>query len=109
LSIDLWSHQVYSRTKRFYGKNVWGDGVYNFNQIAERKNILKESWYGGTVGMLIGKKLSLGLFMDLPVYYDKSDSTEIGGEGDKFFSGRSDPQPQIRTPVGFWAMIIMRW
>jgi len=59
--------------------------------------------------MLIGKKLSLGLFIDLPVYYDKYISTEVSGEEGDFFSGKSDAQPQIRTPVSFWAMIIMRW
>lgn len=58
---------------------------------------------------IFGRKLSLGLFMDLPVYYDKKFSTEIKGEEGDYFRGLSDAQPAIRTPVGFWAMIIWRW
>lgn len=109
VSIDLWSHQVYSRTKRYYGLNQKEESMYNFHQTAERTNVLKESWFGGTFGLFFGRKLSLGLFMDLPVYYDQKISTEIKGEVGDYFSGLSDAQPAIRTPVRFWAMIIWRW
>ena len=109
ISVDLWSHQVYSKTKRYYGQNQKQEGAYNFHRVAERKNVLKESWFGGTFGVFFGKKLSLGLFMDLPVYYDQKISTEIKGEEGDYFHGLSDAQPSIRTPVGFWAMIIWRW
>jgi len=108
-SLDLWSHQVYRRTMRYYGNNQREESVYSFHRTAERKNILKESWFGGTLGLFFGKKLSLGLFMDLPVYYDKKFSTEIKGEEGDYFRGLSDAQPAIRTPVGFWAMIIWCW
>lgn len=109
VSMDLWSHQVYRKTNRYYGRNSKEDGVYNFHRSAERINVLKESWFGGTFGLFFGRKLSLGLFMDLPVYYDKKFSTEIKGEEGDYFRGLSDAQPAIRTPVGFWAMIIWRW
>ena len=36
LSMDIWSHQVYATTKRYYGKNVKKDKVCNFLQTAER-------------------------------------------------------------------------
>ncbi len=107
--MDLWSHQVYRKTNRYYGRNSKEDGVYNFHRSAERTNVLKESWFGGTFGLFFGRKLSLGLFMDLPVYYDKKFSTEIKGEEGDYFRGLSDAQPAIRTPIGFWAMIIWRW
>lgn len=109
MSMDLWSHQVYRKTNRYYGKNSKEDGVYDFHRSAERTNVLKESWFGGTFGLFFGRKLSLGLFMDLPVYYDKKFSTEIKGESGDYFRGLSDAQPAIRTPVSFWAMIIWRW
>lgn len=109
LSMDLWSHQVYRKTIRYFGSNVSEENVYSFHKTAERKNILKESWFGGTFGFLFGRRLSLGLFMDLPVYYDKWFSTEISGEEGDYFKGLTDDQPAIRTPVGFWAMIIWRW
>jgi len=109
LSVDLWSHQVYRRTKRYYGNNISQEGVYSFHKSAERKNVLKESWFGGTFGLFIGRRLSLGLFLDLPVYYDKWFSTEINGQEGDYFKGLTDSQPMIRTPVGFWTMIIWRW
>lgn len=109
LSIDIWSHQVHRKTKRYYGKNVKNQSIYEFHKTAERKNILKESWFGGTFGLLFGHRLSIGMFIDLPVYYDKSISTEIRGDEGDFFRGKSDAQPAIRTPVGFWTMVIMRW
>ncbi|MFQ5722118.1 MAG: hypothetical protein ACE5GI_06475, partial [Candidatus Aminicenantales bacterium] len=100
---------VYAKTNRYYGKNVSEGDVYNFQQTAERKNILKESWFGGTFGLFIGHSPSLGLFLDLPVYYDKLVSTTIKGQDGRFFSGLSDAQPAIRQPVGFWALIVMSW
>ncbi|MFQ6108741.1 MAG: hypothetical protein ACE5L7_04225 [Candidatus Aminicenantales bacterium] len=109
LSVDLWSHQVYRRTRRYYGSNISQEGIYSFHKSAERKSVLKESWFGGTFGLLFGRRLLLGLFLDLPVYYDKLFSTEISGEQGDYFKGLTDAQPMIRTPVGFWAMIIWRW
>ncbi len=71
--------------------------------------LLKESWFGGTFGLLFGHRISLGVFVDLPVYYDKSLSTEIKGEGGEFFRQLTDAQPAIPQLVGFWTMVIMRW
>ncbi len=59
--------------------------------------------------MMAGSKLMLGVFLDLPVYYNKFESTEISGEEGDFFSGRSDAQPAVRQPVSLRAMISVRW
>lgn len=109
LSLDFWSHQVFRTTKRYYGHNEYGNDAFSFHKAAERKNYLRESWFGGTFGIMAGRKLSLGLFLDLPVYYDKFETTEISGEEGDFFSGRSDAQPAVRQPVRLWAMIIVKW
>jgi len=108
LSLDVWSHQVFAWTKRYYGDNVKSEGAYDFVKEAERKNTLRESWFGGTFGLMAGKRISLGLFLDLPVYYDKSVSTEIAGGGE-IFKGRSDAQPAVRKPVSMWALLVWRW
>jgi len=108
MSLDVWSHQVFAWTKRYYGDNVKNAGSYDFVKEAERKNTLRESWFGGTFGLMAGKRISLGLFLDLPVYYDKNISTEIAGTGE-MFKGRSDTQPAIRKPVSLWALLVWRW
>jgi hypothetical protein len=108
LSLDVWSHLVFSRTKRYYGHTVSNNDTLSFEQSAERKNKLREVWFGGTAGLMIGRRVSYGLFVDLPIYYDPFLSTDISGvEG--VFSGKSNPQPAIRKPVSFWAMVIVRW
>ena len=108
MSLDVWSHQVFAWTKRYYGDNVKNAESYDFAKEAERKNALRESWFGGTFGLMAGKRISLGLFLDLPVYYDKNISTEIAGMGE-MFKGRSDAQPAIRKPVSLWALLVWRW
>ncbi len=108
LSLDVWSHQVWSRTKRFYGDNIRENETYRFTKEAERINTLRESWFGGTFGVMIGKRLSVGLFLDLPVYYDKFVSTDVQVMGESF-RAKADAQPAIRKPVSLWALIIMRW
>lgn len=107
-SIDIWSHQVFSWTTRVYGTNVAQAGVYQFVQSAERENYLRESWFGGTFGLMVGKRLSVGLFLDLPVDYDKYVGTELEKEGARF-KGQTNAQPAIRKPVSLWALVIMRW
>ncbi|MBM3284259.1 MAG: hypothetical protein FJY81_00120 [Candidatus Aminicenantes bacterium] len=108
LSLDVWSHQVFAWTNRYYGNNVSGDGTYNFSKEAERNNYLRESWFGGTFGLMAGKRLSVGVFLDLPVYYDKYTTTAISGVAGSF-EGKANAQPAIRKPVCLWALIIMRW
>jgi hypothetical protein len=108
LSLDVWSHQVWSRTKRFYGDNVEENGAFRFTKEAERTNTLRESWFGGTFGLMAGKRLSVGLFLDLPVYYDKFIGTDVQIAGESFWA-KANPQPAIRKPVSLWALIIMRW
>ncbi len=108
LSLDVWSHLVFSRTKRFYGDNVREGDAYRFLKEAERKNTLRETWFGGTFGLMMGKRISYGTFVDLPVYYDKFVGTEIQQATD-FFKGKANAQPAIRRPVSLWALVIMRW
>ena len=43
LSVDIWSHQVYRKTTRYYGTNIRDENVYTFHKTAERKNVLKET------------------------------------------------------------------
>jgi hypothetical protein len=107
-SLDLWSHQVWSRTRRFYGTNVENNGTFDFAKEAERTNTLRESWFGGTFGAMVGKRLSVGLFLDLPVYYDKFVSTDLRMAGESF-NGKADAQPAVRKPVSLWALLIWRW
>ncbi len=108
LSLDVWSHQVFSWTRRFYGDNVADGDIYRFVKSAERENFLRESWLGGTFGLMAGKKLTVGLFLDLPVYYDKAVRTELEKEGE-LFKASTNAQPAVRKPVSLWALIIMRW
>jgi len=108
LSLDLWSHQVWSRTKRFYGSNVENNGTYSFAREAARTNTLRESWFGGTFGVMAGKRLSVGLFLDLPVYYDKFVGTDLQMTAESF-KGKANAQPAIRKPVSLWALLIWRW
>ncbi|MDH7511377.1 MAG: hypothetical protein QHH14_00320 [Clostridiales bacterium] len=108
LSLDVWSHQVFSWTTRFYGTNVAEDSVYHFVKKAERENFLRESWFGGMFGLMAGKRVAVGLFLDLPVYYDKFISTDLDKEGARF-KASTNAQPAIRKPVSLWALIIMRW
>jgi hypothetical protein len=110
LTIDLWSHIAHRRTKRTYGDNILDEaGVFNFHQQAQRTNILKEFWIGGTFGFQIGRKISLGLFADLPIHYDNSIRTEISGEGGEYFKGFSNSQPAIRRPIRFRALLVINW
>jgi hypothetical protein len=108
LSLDVWSHQVWSRTRRYYGDNVEENGIFRFAREAERTNKLRESWFGGTFGVMVGKRMSVGLFLDLPVYYDQSVGTDVQIAGESFRAS-ADAQPAVRKPVSFWALIIMRW
>jgi len=108
LSLDVWSHQVWSRTKRFYGDNIRENETFRFAKEAERTNTLRESWFGGTFGVMAGKRLSVGLFLDLPVYYDNFVSTDVQVM-DESFRAKADAQPAVRKPVSLWALIIMRW
>jgi len=107
-SLDIWSHQVFSWTTRFYGTNVASGGVYQFVKNAQRRNFLRESWFGGTFGLVVGQRVSLGIFLDLPVYYDKYVTTALEREGARF-EGRTNAQPAIRKPVSLWALFIMKW
>jgi len=108
LSLDVWSHQVWSRTRRFYGDNVEKDGIFSFSKEADRTNTLRESWFGGTFGVMSGKRLSVGLFLDLPVYYDKFVSTDLRMTTESF-KAKADAQPAIRKPVSLWALLVWRW
>lgn len=108
LSLDVWSHQVWSKTERFYGDNTEDNGTYRFTQEAERTNTLRESWFGGTFGFMAGKKLSVGLFLDLPVYYDKFVTTDLRMTAESF-EAKADAQPAVRKPVTLWALLIWRW
>jgi hypothetical protein len=108
LSLDVWSHQVWSRTRRVYGGNVENDGTYSFAKEADRTNTLRESWFGGTFGVMAGKRLSVGLFLDLPVYYDKFVSTDLRMTAESF-QADADAQPAVRKPVSLWALLIWRW
>lgn len=109
LSLDVWSHQVFAWTRRYYGDNVSsGGGTYRFSKEAERNNYLRESWFGGTFGLMAGRRLTVGLFLDLPVYYDSYTTTKVSGTSGSF-EGKANAQPAIRKPVCLWALLIMRW
>lgn len=108
LRLEVWRMITYYRTKRFYGNNIYDGESYNFFQTAERKNTLKEDWLGGTVGVLFGNKISVGIFMDIPVFYKKSVSTEVKGKTSEFFKGFRDFQPAVREPLKFWIMLVLR-
>lgn len=108
LRLEVFRMLTYYRTNRFYGKNIYDGESYNFFQTAERINILKEDWFGGTIGILFGQKISVGLFMDIPVFYKKSVSTEVKGKTSEFFEGFRDFQPQIREPFKFWMMVVLK-
>lgn len=109
VSLDLWSHQVFAWTRRYYGNNVSSSGgTYHFSKEAERNNYLRESWFGGTFGLMVGRRLAVGLFLDLPVYYDKYTTTKINGTSGSF-EGKANAQPAIRKPVCLWTLIILRW
>jgi hypothetical protein len=108
LRLEIWRMLTYYRTKRFYGKNIYDGEVYNFFQTAERLNTLKEDWLGGTIGILLGKKISVGIFMDIPVFYKKSVSTEVKGKTSEYFKGFRDFQPAVREPLKFWIMVVLK-
>jgi len=61
-----------------------------------------------SLGLMAGKRLSVGVFLDLPVYYDKYTTTAISGVTGSF-EGKANAQPAIRKPICLWALIIMRW
>ncbi len=106
--LEIFRILTYYRTKRFYGKNIYDGESFNFLKTAERLNTLKEDWLGGTIGFLFGKKILMGVFMDLPVFYKKSISTDIRGKQKEFFEGFRDFQPAVREPLRFWVMIVKR-
>lgn len=108
LRLEIWRMLTYYRTKRFYGRNIYDGESYNFFQSAERLNTLKEDWLGGTLGILFGQKILIGIFMDIPVFYKKSVSTEVKGKSSEFFEGYRDFQPAVREPLKFWIMLVLR-
>lgn len=109
MSLDLWSHQVFAWTRRYYGNNVSSSGgTYHFSKEAERNNYLRESWFGGTFGLMVGRRLAVGLFLDLPVYYDKYTTIKISGTSGSF-EGKANAQPAIGKTVCLWTLIILRW
>ncbi|MBD3414828.1 MAG: hypothetical protein GF421_10415 [Candidatus Aminicenantes bacterium] len=108
--LDFWSHLALHYTDRFYGRNRSdGSGIYSFQQQAHRKNFLRELWMSGTFGFQIGRRISWGLYANLPIYYDPFQTTEITGNSGEYFSGVSNSQPQIRRPLQLQARIIVNW
>ncbi|MGQ9618881.1 MAG: hypothetical protein ACUVUG_07990 [Candidatus Aminicenantia bacterium] len=108
LRVEIWRMLTYYRTKRYYGKNIYAGESYNFFETAERMNTLKEDWLGGTIGVLLGKKFSIGIFLDIPVFYKRSISTEVNGNTSEYFEGYKNFQPAVREPLKFWVMLIWR-
>lgn len=108
LRLEIWRMLTYYRTKRFYGKNIYDGEIYNFFQTDERLNTLKEDWLGGTIGFISGKKILVGVFMDIPVLYKKSVSTEVKGRTSEYFESFKDFQPTVREPLKFWIMLILK-
>jgi hypothetical protein len=106
----LWSHLSYITTHRYYGNTISDEnGVYRFIKSAERTNTLRELWIGGTFGFQVGKKWSVGIFVDLPIHYDVFRTTEITGSEGEYFKGSSNDQPTIRKPVQLRLLVILNW
>ncbi len=108
LIMNVWTHHNYVRTKRYYGwTRSEGDNLY-FYKSAERTTKLKEFWLSGTVGLMVGTRVSFGVFADLPVQYDNRLTTEINGDKG-YFKGVSDAQPKVRQPARIWAILSFGW